>query len=297
MNYAEKLGTEECFFKVLPQNIGEIQYCRSTNPKAEKDSPKVRRKQYLMAIGIPVLIAGGLAAIFNDSLVFIGIECFVALIVIIIIVLNINSFDGLDFFVGSEGYAIMSFNGDRKDAKIIEEERFEKYSDFVSMEVDHYKYGQYQSTKFEKYFYNAANSGRKVLGVEWGGSIDKSQEYYKFMQDVESAWSSYYFEKVKEQFATTHKIAFNIYTDSGCTKEYLVFEGETLKVGDRVYDKSTLKDVRIGNGVLIIEHVNHSTKLFGLIEEGNQEEIPFSIIANSKVFMLFFEDFVARTQK
>ena len=87
-----------------------------------------------------------------------------------------------------------------------------------------------------------------------------------------------------------------MYTDSGFINEYLVFDGETLKVGDRVYDKSTLKDVRIGNGVLIIEHVNHSTKLFGLIKKGNQEEIPFSMIANSKVFMLFFEDFVARIQ-
>ena len=128
MNYAEKLGTEECFFKVLPQNIGEIQYCRSTNPKAEKDSPKVRRKQYLMAIGIPVLIAGGLAAIFNNSPVFIGIECLAALIIIIKIVSKINSFKGEDFFVGTEGYARMSFDGDREDAKIIEEVLFLKRS-------------------------------------------------------------------------------------------------------------------------------------------------------------------------
>ena len=58
-----------------------------------------------------------------------------------------------------------------------------------------------------------------------------------------------------------------------------------------------LNDVRSGKGVLVIEHMNHSSKLFGLIKKGDQEEIPFSMIANSKVFMLFFEDFVAKTLK
>ncbi len=297
-NYVELVGTDKNFFKVLPNNIGELQYCRTTNPQAEQDTPQVRRKKTLMAIGIPIAIVGVLAAIFNDSPIFIGIVAIIAIIVIVMWSISINSFKGQDYFVGSEGYARAEFDGDRKNAKIIEEERFEKFADFVSKEIEHRRNGQYEITEVSKYFFSPENADgkRQCLGG-WEGNLDRHSEEYLFMKDVESAWSVFHFNRLKEKLASGIPVTFNVYSDDGFISDYFVFEGSTLKVGERVYDKATLKDVRIGNGVLVIEHVNHSSKLFGLIKKGNQEEIPFSMIANSKVFMLFFEDFVARTLK
>lgn len=296
MNYVDKIGTEKCFYKVLPKNIGELQSCRTTNPKAEKDSPEARRNQTLMAIGIPVAIAGILAAIFHNSPVFIAIVTIIAIVIIVKLLSNISSFEGEDYFVGSEGYAVANFNGDRSEAKITEY-RFEEFADFVSKEVDHYRNRQYEGTEYSKYFYTEVNSeGKRQVVGGWEGTTQKTNEDYLFMKDIESAWSVFHLARIKERYAAGQKISFNVYTDSGYINDYFVFDGETLKVGDRIYDKNTLKDVRIGKGVLTIEHVNHSSKLFGLITKGDQEEIPFSMIANSKVFMLFFEDFYAKVK-
>lgn len=293
MNYVEQLETAENFFKVIPQNIGEIQYCSSTNPKAEKDSAKTRAIQYLLAIGIPVLITA-LVAVISQSTVFIAIVAIVSIFVLIKCVNKISSFRGMDFFVGNEGVARLTFEDDRNNAKIIEVILFKDVADYTSKEVHRYQNRSYVSTEIEKTFWGKVNENGQRPGLGgWTGAISKYGIEYKFMQQAESAWSVYYLSKVKEQFANEHKISFNVYTDKGFINDYFIFEKETLQVSDRIYDKSTLKDVRIGNGMLIIEHVNHSTKLFGLIKKGNQEEIPIHMIANSKVFMMFFQDFCA----
>lgn len=293
MNYVEQLGTAESFFKVIPQNIGEIQYCSSTNPKAEKDSTKIRAKQYLLAIGIPILITT-IVALLSKSPVFIAIVAVISLIVLLKCVNKISSFSGMDFFVGSEGVVRITFEDDRNNAKIIEEILFKDAADYISKEVHRYQNRNYIGTEIVKSFFGEVNEKgeRSNLGG-WTGTIPKEGLEYKFMERAESAWSVYYMSKVKEQFAKEKRISFNVYTDNGFINDYLIFENETLRVADRVYDKSTLKDVRLGNGVLIIEHVNHSTKLFGLIKKGNQEEIPIHMIANSKVFMMFFQEFYA----
>ena len=293
MNYINRLEAVDNFFKVIPQNIGDIQYCSTTNPKAEKDSTKKRVIQYLLAIGIPILIIT-IVAVLSKSPIFITIVAVVSLFVIFKCIDKISSFEGMDFFVGSEGVVRLTFEEDRNNVKIMEEILFKDVADYTSKEVHRYQNRSYVGTEIEKTFWSEVNEQgeRSVLGG-WTGTISKEGVEYKFMQQAESAWSVYYLSKVQEQFANEHKISFNVYTDKGFINDYLVFEKETLQVSDRIYDKSTLKDVRLGNGVLIIEHVNHSTKLFGLIEKGNQEEIPIHMIANSKVFMMFFQDFYA----
>lgn len=297
-NYVDVIGTDKNFFKVLPDDIGELKYCRSTNPKAEKDSPEKRRKQSAMAIGIPVAVTILLGVLCHNSPIFVGIVGVIAFIIIIYCLRKISTFKGEDFFVGSEGYARVEFDGSREDAKIIEKVRFEDCADFISKEVVHKRNGQYDFTEIEKYFYSDLNENgqRKCIGG-WEGNIDRTSDAYKFMKDVESSWSVFLFDRIKRKYADGNPVSFNVYTGDGFINDYFIFEGASLKVGARMYDKSTLKDVRIGNGVLVIEHMNHSSELFGLIKKGDQEEIPFSMIANSKVFMLFFEDFVAKTLK
>lgn len=296
-NMVEQIGKPDCIFKVLPQNIGELQHIRTTNAKAERDPKEKRNKQLLLSIGIPLATVGIVIGLFPRSTAFIIIVSIIALIVIIKRVKKIVNFKGVDYFVGTEGFAKLTFDGDRADAKVEYEERFEKYADFISKEVDHYRNNVYEGTEIVKRFFSEVNENGQctVLG-DWTGTIQKSSEEYHFFKDIESAWSVYHLARLREKFLTGNAVSFNLYSEDNFCPDYLTFKEGVLKVGDRIYDKTTLKDVRIGNGVLIIEHVNHSTKLFGLIKKGDQEEIPFSMIANSKVFMLFFEDFVARTK-
>ena len=57
----------------------------------------------------------------------------------------------------------------------------------------------------------------------------------------------------------------------------------------REYNRETLKNLWFENGNLVIEHVNHSKKLFGLVEKGDIERIPLTNIGNKKLFMLYLQ--------
>ena len=57
----------ESLFKFIPDNIGELKYCISTNYKAVADSGKKRAKQYAIGLGIFITIPILSCLIFNES--------------------------------------------------------------------------------------------------------------------------------------------------------------------------------------------------------------------------------------
>ena len=73
----------------------------------------------------------------------------------------------------------------------------------------------------------------------------------------------------------------------------IVFKDNKMIVGGIEFDKSTVKDFKFYDGKFIITHVNHQSKLLGLYQQGYKIIIPFSEIANNKLFILFFKYFVS----
>ena len=75
--------------------------------------------------------------------------------------------------------------------------------------------------------------------------------------------------------------------------DYIVFKGREIAIGDKIYNRSNVKNIRFDKGNLIIEDVNHSSKLFGLIEKGDKETIPLHSIGNRELFLTFFQYFAS----
>ena len=70
---------------------------------------------------------------------------------------------------------------------------------------------------------------------------------------------------------------------------YVKVSQDAIIVGQREYNRDTLKNIWFENGDLVLEHVNHSKKFLGLVEKGNIDHIPLKDIGNRKLFMLYLQ--------
>lgn len=285
-------------FKNIPQNIGEVIYCDSSNPKVSPDSKEVTRKKVILSIVIPAAIAVFCWFVFDESPIFDTIVSIIMVIICMVSVNNCLSFDGQDYFVGRLGATILSFEKSRDN--IINEKTilFEEVGDIVTSETKKYKNFSYNGTEYYFVIFAHEKDGRrdilaKVEGVYYQEKPDDyyTDQIYRFWKTIETNWCKYKFEQLKSNFNEGKAIGFNIYTEKGFVNNYIVFQGNKIKIGEKFYDKTNIKRLGFSNGNLIIEDKNYSSTLFGLIKKGDKEEIPFSAIGNRELFLIFFQFF------
>lgn len=299
----EDIKNGKSFFGKIPDNIGELMYCDTTASESGPYDSKEKTRRTLLGTLIPI----GLAAL--CYLISVGFGIFatvVALIVMFFVLRNTYVFKGKDMFVGTEGYAVYSFKKGRKN--IIEEKvhRFEDLTDLIAEGtqirsgaigflglVTIYK-GTYQGTKFAYVFYKQnGDSLTFVDGVQGEYNQenveDKAEvlnEDFKFWTCIEQMWSRYKMKEYEEQFQNgSDTIPFTLVLNGSFFPSYIRLGLGKIIIANREYNYETLKNIGFSNGSLIVEHVNHTRKLFGLIQKGNQEEIPLNSISNRAVFL------------
>ncbi len=299
----EDIKNGKSFFGKIPDSIGELMYCDTTASEFGPYNTSEKRRRTLLGILIPV----GLAAL--SYLISVGFGIFVsivALIVMIIVLRNTYVFKGKDMFVGTEGYAEYSFENDRKN--IVEEKvhRFEDLTDLIAEGtqirtgaigflglVTIYK-GTYQGTKFAYTFCKQKGKTLEYVdGVQGEYNQEKVEdkaeimnEDYKFWTCIEQMWSRYKMKEYEEQFQNgSETIPFTLVLNESFFPGYIRLGLGKIIIADREYNSDTLKNIGFSNGTLIVEHVNHTKKLFGLIQKGNQEEIPLNSVSNRAVFL------------
>ena len=287
-------------FKYVPNNIGEILYCDSSNPKAEPDTKEQTRKKIIYSIIIPLAIIVFCWLVFNESPIF---DTIVTIVMGIISIYSINkclSFNGKDYFVGTEGATEITFDKTRDNITNKTEVFFRDFEDLVTSETKKYKNRVYQGTEYSFIVFGHESNGEKkvVAGVEGTYSQEDPKDYYtdriyRFWKKIETFWSQYKLALLKEALTNGEPIGFNVYTDKEFYNNYIVFQDKELTIHGKVYNKDNIKDLYFKNGNLIIEDVNHSTKLFGLISKGDKETIPLSIIGNRELFLTFFQYFAS----
>jgi len=64
------LRSEESIIKYIPEDIGEIVYCDSDNPKAEPDTKEQTRIKMALSIIIPAAIIAFCWLVFDESPIF-----------------------------------------------------------------------------------------------------------------------------------------------------------------------------------------------------------------------------------
>ncbi len=295
-----ELKSGETVFKYIPEDIGEIAYCDSTNPKAAPDTKEQTRNKIILSVTIPLAIVALCWIIFNESPIFDSIVTIVMLFIGYISVNNCLNFTGTDYFVGIEGAVVAGFDKTRDNISSKTVMYFRDFDDILTGETRKYKNRSYQCTDYHFIIYgHEVDNQRKVIAsVADSYDQEKPRGYYtdqkyRFWKTIESYWSQYRLEQIKVELAAGEAIGFNVYTEKGFYNDYIMFKGKEISIGGKIYNKSNVKNINFNNGNLIIEDVNHSSKLFGLIEKGDKEIIPLHTIGNREIFLKFFQYFAS----
>lgn len=300
----EAIAKDEAPFKCIPAEVGKLRFCCTTNAKTEPYTKEERKKKLVRWIGCCILIPLMCWLIFNDSSgfnIFISVIC---LVVAIKTVINIRTFKGIDYFVGDDGFASVSFSGRRDNIVKRDVHTYNEFSQLITGETIKKQNGCYIGTDYFFGFFSAplSTSNKGVsqvrLVLDEGGTYHQEKEddqnvceHYLFWKNIERIWTSRKLSELQinpDPNGTTFSLLVN--NDNSSTWESIPYISIVLGkiiVGGRVYDCDTLKGIGFENGNLVIEHINHSKKLFGLLEKGNIEKIPLTNLGNRELFFLY----------
>lgn len=291
-------------FGFIPDNIGELCFCDTTNERAVPYTLEEAKQQRTTAL-IVGLVA--LPLIWYFLLSHYIIASILTLIVLFICwIIFDTSFKGKDFFVGDRGFAVFDFDKDRKNFTQKKVILFDDMSHIISGEIRKYERQKYGGSKYKEtsFFFGAFSKPKesgeeyiyKSLHSETGIYEDENPRdeyyprkplgYYSFTKFIEKMWT-YYFVNMHDNeevvtFPVSHdgRIAFNI-----------ALSPDIILIGDKQYTAENTKSRTIQDGKFIIEDVNHEKKFLGLKEEGDMHVIPLSEIGNSKAFLYFYNKY------
>lgn len=192
-------------FKFVPTNIGEILYCDSNNPKAEPDAKERISIKVILSIVIPIAIVAFCWLVFDESPIWNTVVTIVMAIISIYLTKGFLFFRGVDFFVGSEGMAVVSFDKTRDNITYKFEVFFRDFKDLLTSETKQYSNGIYQHTDYSFIVYGREVGGKKKIIARREGFYfqeDPNDYYtdtiYRFWKKIEYYWSQYKLTQLKE---------------------------------------------------------------------------------------------------
>lgn len=310
-NLLEAIPKGEAPFAYIPEDLGELKFVYTSNAKKEPYSKEEKRKKLLYWIGGSIFISIACWLIFNNSPVFDSIVSIVALVVIYKTIKNITNFKGTDYFVGDKGFAVISFDGKRNNLVAKSIHYYKDFSELISGETIKKQNYSYVGTDYFFGFFSKPTSiedgsNRVTLILDEGGTHhqekpkdEPSNAHYVFWRHIEDVWTAIKLAELLEQ-TEKNSATFSIlhspkYSEAWYATPYVTISPDAIIVGGkngRVYNRETLKNIWFENGNLVIEHVNHSKKMFGLIEKGDIEHIPLTNIGNKRLFMLYLQSII-----
>lgn len=307
-NLMDAIAKNEAPFRFIPTEIGELKYCYTNNTKSAPYSKQEKNKKLFTWIGSCVAISAACWLIFNNSPIFDTIVSLIALIVIFKTINNITNFKGKDYFVGDEGFAVVEFVKNRDNTVSKSIHKYDDFSELITGETIKKQNGAYVGTDyffgfFSKPISTENGSSRVKLILDEGGTHNQEKpkdtqfnEHYIFWKQIEDIWTK---RKLSELLAQNglSEVTFSLLHSpkneyKWFATPYVTISSNAIIIGGREYNRETLKNLWFENGNLVIEHVNHSKKLFGLVEKGDIEHIPLTNIGNKKLFMLYLQTVV-----
>ena len=260
MNYCEQLSNElkaqisngSAPFKFIPDNIGEITYCFSTNIREKAYTSAERNKKLLKWGAFCILIPVLCWLIFNNSPIFDTIVSIIGVIVFVKSVLNLSKFKGTDYFVGTKGFSKVDFEKTRENIVSKDTHLYDEFSQLTTGETYKKQNYSYVGTDYFFGFFSKPDKENRVrLLIDVGGtynqekpSDDMVDAEYTFWKNVESQWSLHKLEELKNMSPDENVTFAVIHTkdnNSGFfATPYITITPESLIFGDRVYNRDTL---------------------------------------------------------
>ena len=301
-DYLSAIQQGNSFFGEIPSDLGSIVYCDSTNSLASPDDPEVVKKKRVNTVLISLAILILIWVLLHNSTIWAIILSIVIIVIAVLLFVNTSSFSGTDFFVGTEGFAEIKFDKTRNNIVNRKKYYFKDFSEFLTGETYKKVNYTYQGTDYFGVFMGKPNDENEVDAlVGYSGTYhqknpkdDILEQDYLFLKAVENAWSNFKLIDIQDELKRCGSYTFNIIASKKNSSKYLVlqyikFTNDALEIGGRVYNNETLKRMYFTDGKLVVENVNYTKKLFGIIEKGQKEEIPLTNVGNRKLFLMFLD--------
>lgn len=292
----ELLGSSDSIFKYIPDELGNILYCDTNNPKDIPLSPQEAHKRKTLGYSVSLLLLIGYWFFFYEHYMW-GIILTLAVIIFAFGFCD-TTFNGTDYFVGEQGFAVVNFIDSRTNItnkKII---LFKDLSYLFTGETVNKMNYCYTDTDYYFALYKKLNSDGEHYDLAYnaiGSYSDKNpkdtmnpkgaSEEYCMLKKIEQVWTSFFFESHKYD----RELTFPMLKDNVIFSDALILNNNGVYVNGVRYNRENTKRIYFSNGQLVIEHQNHSKQFFGLVEHGNISGIPLSELGNRRAFLMLFD--------
>lgn len=292
----DRIAAQTAIFKHIPEEIGNVLYCDSNQPNSEPLSEGKAKRKKIIAISMCAIILILYWIFLYDHYIWGGIITVLA--VIITAGMSDTTFSGTDYFVGDKGFATVSFFGTRDNITSVNVHLFKDFEYFFTGECINKMNYTYSNTSYYFSIFGkldeSANQYNRIFFSE-GTYDDKrpndtfnpngANEEYCMLKIVEKVWSSFFVLS----HAADEEVNFGLLKDDVLYSDAITIGRNKIDVYGTLYNSANTKNIYTSNGNLVIEHINHSKKFFGFIENGDISSIPLSSLGNRQAFLVFFD--------
>lgn len=292
----EKITAKTSIFRHIPEEIGNVLYCDTNEPHKEPLSNLEAKRKKIMGISICVIVLILYWIFLYDHYIWGSI---LTVLSILITIGSIDTtFSGTDYFVGDKGFATVSFCGTRDGIILVKTYLYKDIEYFFTGEsINKMNYTYHHTYYFFSIYSKLDKSTEEYNRIFFSeGSYEdkrpndifnpkKANEEYCMLKMVEKVWTSFFVQS----HATDEKINFGLLKDDVLYSDAITITPHEIDVYGTLYNSNNTKSMYISNGNLVIEHINHSKKLFGFIENGDISSIPLSSLGNRQGFLVFFD--------
>lgn len=205
-------------------------------------------------------------------------------------VLVSQNYHGIDYFVGSHGYAEFTFSGSRDNITNKVVHTFDESDLLVHGETRNFTNGIYTGTSYKFAFLYSDPAGvmKELYGLSSqynhkNGGPNTGDMHYDFWYTVEQYYTSYILEKYLKQLESEGQVTFQVVKKESIMKGTYVLSPDlhlapgVVKYKEFVFKKESSVVLEIKNGVLSFVIPSSSVTM---------NEIPLSKIVNRDAFLI-----------
>ena len=257
-------GKNALIAKVLPDNIGDIIYFDTTNENAEP--PKTKGQYTRNKIITTVVVITVLATLYYLYRVYWWNEWTCGCIGVFTLLVGIGIFasqvfEGIDYFIGLKGFAVLKFKNERDNIVDNNEIKYNEFDYLLHEETDVYKNGVYQNTTFKYTIIKDKETKTKLYEIEGSyNNKDYSEEIvYNFAKNMETVYTNIRYRSMMEQYAKQGYVEF-FYFGTAFSFSITVYANGDIKLGERYFKYGEIDSISCNQGNLIMDHHSKNDK-------------------------------------
>lgn len=309
-------------FHHIPEDIGEIIYCNTTNNKSEPDDEYLTKNKIAFSVIIPLLIAGICWYIWYEHYIICIIVTLICAFFSYLCIDLCLDFSGTDYFVGKEGATIVKFKKNRDNCEvgtiyfrdvedILTGEHIvmvkkkttsyqKKTSPIVAMVIDKaydsLKIMEYKHTEYFYALYGHENDGQVNAIESTSGKFDKNysesflDDEHRFWKMICKSWYDYKIPQLLSAFENGKAIGFNVYKGDKYYHNFIMLKGIELSIHGKVFNIRNTEGISFDKGQFKIKSKDNNSDNS---ENGSAttESIPIHCIANRDTFIYIIKEY------